>query len=174
MKTAQVIKELIGDYPRLWEFMDAQPPHQEGSAKFARRYPLSIAVLSTALEFNRWVIQTSRLVEEVAGIPCPRNIPTSNSGPDTMVIARLNWLSKSWDALESRDKDLAKTLDKEVDYWTMKIRARFQGATSYKYLSGATCQYCSSRSVVKYENSLMCINQECRDPMTGEWRTWQV
>lgn len=175
MRTSVTIKELIGDYPRLWEFIDAPPTHTEGSSnKHARRYPLSIGVLSTALEFNKWTIRTTNLVAEVIAIPCPRNANQSNAGPDPLVISRLNWFSKAWDTLESRDKNLAKTLDKEVEKWSWKIRSRFDGAEAYKYLSAATCQYCGSRSIVKYQDSLMCINNECRDPMTGEWRTWQV
>ena len=174
MKTAQNIRELLGDYPRLWEFMDAKSPNSERSSKYARRYPLSVSLLSTAFEFHKWTHSNSKLVSEVIAIRLPCNVQPSASGPDPLVIARLTWLTKVWSNLESVDKNLAKTLDGEVDHWSMKIRQRLQGANPYKYLSGATCQHCQTRSVVQYENSLMCINAECRDPMTGEWRTWQM
>jgi len=140
MKTADSIRELIGDYPRLWEFMDAKSPNAERSSKYARRYPLSVSVLSTALEFNKWTHQNSRLVSQVLVIPLPCNVQPSASGPDPLVIARLLWLTKVWSNLESIDKSLAKTLDGEVDHWSMKIRHRLQGALPYKYLSGATTQ----------------------------------
>lgn len=174
MKTSDTIKELLGNYPRLWEFIDAKSPHIEGSTRFARRYPLSISILNTALEFNKWTHQTTHLVSEVTKSKRPENIRKSSAGPDPLVIARLMWLTKIWEELERVDKSLAKTLTSEVNSWTYKIQYKFQGANPYKYLSGATCQSCNTKSVVRYENKLMCINDLCRDPMTGEWKTWEM
>jgi hypothetical protein len=170
----KLLDEILSDYPRIWEYYKHETGERGRAPKYAQRYPVPMGTLSMVLDFHKWTHSNSKLVSEVIAIRLPCNVQPSASGPDPLVIARLVWLTKVWSNLEVVDKNLAKTLDGEVDHWSLKIRQRLQGAAPYKYLSGATCQYCATRSVVQYEDSLMCINAECRDPMTGEWRTWQM
>lgn len=174
MKSKEALKQLLGDYPRLWEFMDSKNNNNERSVRNARRYPLNISVVSTALEFHLWTHKTAILVASATGLPLPNRYSHSMAGPDPSVMERLNWLATIWDTLETREKSLCKTLSADIDKWSIKIRSRFEGADSYKYLAGAMCSSCKCRSVVQYHKSLMCINVDCRDPLTGEWRTWEV
>lgn len=174
MKTVVAIRQLLGDYPRLWEFIDAKPSVSQRNARNSRRYPLSISVLSTILEFHMWVHETALIVSQVTYLPLPNRFSHSSAGPDPSVMERLNWVASVWDSLEKNEKHLSKDLSKEIDKWSNRIRSRFEGADSYKYLAGAQCNNCKTRSVVQYHKSLMCINVECRDALTGEWRTWEV
>jgi hypothetical protein len=36
------------------------------------------------------------------------------------------------------------------------------------------CQSCFHRSVVRMNDIFICVNVQCRNPMTGKWRTWPI
>lgn len=175
MNTQQTLGKLIGDYPKLWDFIDTNNDIDKSrSVKFSRRYPLSIDALSNILEFHLWVRKTSKLVSEVLFLPLPKNQKHSDSGPDPSILEKLNWLSTTWDKLESIDKSLSKLLNNDIIKWQRKISKRIGDDTNtYTYETTMVCSVCSYNSVFKYNGFYLCVNIQCKDPLTGEWRTWQ-
>ena len=173
MKTEETLDRLLGDYPKLWDFIHSNNEIDKSrSVKFSRRYPLSIEALSNILEFHLWVRSTSRLIEEVVDLPMPRNQKQSESGPCPSIIEKLNWLNLVWYKLEKIDKSLSKTLNSELVKWQQKISKRIGDTDAYSYQAQMVCDGCGSRSVMRYNGFYLCVNIQCKNPLTGEWRTW--
>lgn len=175
MDTQQTLGKLIGDYPKLWDFIDNNNDIDKSrSVKFSRRYPLSIDALSNILEFHLWVRQTSKLISKVLYIQSPANQKHSDSGPDPSILEKLNWFIQIWDKLESIDKSLSKLLNNDIIKWQRKIGKRIGDDTNtYTYETAMVCDVCKYNSVMKYKDFFLCVNIQCKDPLTGEWRTWQ-
>jgi hypothetical protein len=170
----KLLDEILSDYPRVWEFYKHNSGERERSPKHAQRYPLPMATLSMIVDFHKWTHKTAVLVSETVGVELPNHVRKIGVGPDPVVMFRINWLSNTWNAVEQRQKSLAKTLGNEIIHWHTVIRVKVNDADVYSYETTTICNSCLHRSVVRMNESLICVNSACRNPLTGEWRTWQV
>lgn len=169
------LQNILGDYPKLWDFIEgSKSSTNERSMKYARRYPLSIDALSNIIIFHKWVNFTTSIVAEVTGLPIPRNARRADTGPCPAILERLHWLEVSWLALESKNKNLSKTLSSEIVEWQYKIARRVGQTDTYTYDTAVICANCQGRTVMRIDDKYLCVNIVCKNPMTGEWRTWQI
>jgi len=170
----KLLEEIVSDYPRIWEFYKHNTGERERSPKHTQRYPVPIGTLSMIIDFHNWTHKTVYIVRDTVGIELPNNVRKTAVGPDPVVMFRLNWLDTNWKLLESRQKSLAKTLGGEVEQWHTRIRVKVNDADIYAYQATAICAGCEHRSVVRMNDTFICVNTTCRNPLTGEFRTWQI
>jgi hypothetical protein len=170
----KLLEEILSDYPRIWEFYKQDISERERTPKHAQRYPLPLGTLSMIIDFHKWTHATTRLVSSEIGIEVPNHIRKVGVGPDPVVMFRIHWIDANWNAIETRRKSLAKTLGGEVEQWHTRIRVKVNDADIYAYQSDTFCQSCFHRSVVRMNNTYICVNVACRNPLTGEFLTWQI
>lgn len=170
----KLLEEILSDYPRIWEFYKQDDGERGRGPKYAQRYPMPMGTLSMIVDFHKWVHTTARLVAETVAIELPNTVRKVGVGPDPVVMFRINWLDTNWSLIQSRQKSLAKTLGDEVGHWHTKIRVRVNDADLYAYQPETSCQSCLHRSVVRMNDKLICVNVACRNPLTGEFLTWQI
>ena len=173
MDAAQYLDELLGDYPRIWNFYKTDYGDKGRAAKYSQRYPLPMGTLSMVLDFHKWVSSTSKLVSDVTGLPVPRNARPSEAGPDPLVIVRLHWLRNSWSSVEPK-RSLAKTLGEEIVGWHTRIRIKVNDGDVYSYTASVICTRCQNRTIMRMNDRYICVNSNCRDKFTGEWFSWQI
>ena len=169
----KLLDEILSDYPRIWEYYKHETGERGRAPKYAQRYPVPLGTLSMVLDFHKWTHATAHLVAESVGLELPNHVRRTEVGPDPVVMFRINWLSISWHAVEQR-KSLAKTLGDEIGQWHTRIRVKVNDADLYSYESTTLCQGCNHRSVVRMNDKFLCVNTACKNPLTGEWLTWQV
>lgn len=169
-----LLEELVGDYPRIWNFYKHSSDDNSRNQKYAQRYPIPMGTLSLIIDFHKWTHVTSRLVSRETGLPVPRNATPSEAGPCPLVILRLNWLSNAWTSLEAKQGNLDKTLAREVSDWHSRIRRRVDDGDTYTYTPAIYCSRCNSHAVMRVGERYVCVNGRCRDPFTGEWFSWQI
>lgn len=170
----KLLEEILSDYPRIWEFYKHNAGERERSPKYAQRYPLPMGTLSMIVDFHKWTHATAHLVANTTGIELPNHVRKVGVGPDPVVMFRIQWLDINWRLIESKRKTLAKTLGDEVQQWHTRIRVKVNDADIYAYQSDTFCAGCNHRSVVRTNDYFICVNVACRNPLTGEFRTWQI
>lgn len=169
----KLLTEIISDYPRVWEYYKQDTYEKSRGPKFSQRYPLPIATLSMVLDFHKWTHSTVRLVSEQTGLVLENTVRKTAVGPCPAVMYRLSWLNRHWSTLRRKQKRLAVTLGDEILEWHTRIRVKVNDGDNYAYDSTVICQFCEHASVVRMNDMFICVNAECRNPMTGEWRKWQ-
>lgn len=170
----KLLDEILSDYPRIWNFYKQDSGDKQRQPKYAQRYPLPLGTLSMVLDFHKWVHETSLIVANRTGIELSNHIKKTAVGPDPVVMYRVQWLSNNWNLLESKRKHLAKDLGNEIVQWHTRIRVKVNDGDIYEYQSTIICDCCLHRSVVRMNDILICVNVQCRNPLTGAWRTWPI
>jgi hypothetical protein len=170
----KLLDEILSDYPRVWEYYKHNTHERTNAPKYTQRYPLPLATLSMMIDFHKWTHATSKLFAETTGMDLPIHIKRTEVGPCPLVMFRLNWISNSWSVLQSKQKSLSETLGGEIGQWHTRIRVKVNDGDTYTYEAQMSCQSCNHRSVVRINDNLICVNSACRNPMTGEWLSWQV
>lgn len=169
----RLLDEILSEYPRVWNYYKQDTGERGRAPKYAQRYPVPIGTLSMIIDFHKWTHKTARLVSNETGIELPNYVRKVGVGPDPVVMFRIQWLSNNWVQVETKRKSLAKTLGDEVTHWHTRIRLKVNDGDIYTYESNTLCQSCLNRSVVRMNDKFICVNIDCRNPLTGEWRTWQ-
>jgi len=170
----KLLDEILSDYPRIWNFYKQDSGDKQRQPKYAQRYPLPLGTLSMVLDFHKWVNQSALEVADKTGIELSNHIRKTPVGPNPVIMYRLQWLSNHWSAIENKQKHLAKYLGNEIVQWHTRIRVKVNDGDIYEYQSAVICQTCFHRSVVRINDTLICVNIECRNPLTGKWRTWPI
>lgn len=173
MSAQRLLEEIVSDYPRVWEFYKHDTNEKTRGPKFSQRYPLPVGTISMIMDFHKWTHKTTYLVAGTLQQELPVPVGRTEVGPNPLVMARLKWMSYQWDNLNRRNKSLAKTLGDEVLDWHTRIRIKVNDGDFYSYDSTIICDSCSHASVVAMNDTYICVNVACRNPLTGEWRKWQ-
>ena len=174
MEPVRLLDEILSDYPRIWEFYKQDTGEKTRTQKYANRYPIPMGTLSLIIDFHDWVHFSAKLISSEAKIMLPNTDRKTEVGPCPVVMFRVKWISNNWHILKQRNKSLSKTLGDEVLNWHTKIRVKVNDGDTYSYQAETLCTHCAHRSVVRMNDSFICVNVACRNPMTGEWRTWQM
>ena len=169
----KLLDEILSDYPRIWNFYRQDIGEKQRQPKYAQRYPLPLGTLSMILDFHKWVNESSLSLADKTGIELSNNIRKTAVGPDPVVMYRIQWLSNNWSSIENKQKHLAKILGNEIIHWHTRIRVKVNDGDIYEYQSTILCEQCTHKSVVRINDIFLCVNVECRNPLTGKWRTWQ-
>lgn len=169
----KLLEEILSDYPRIWNFYKHDLGEHSRGMKYAQRYPMPMGTLSLIIDFHKWTHRTSSLVSQEIGQPIPNDIRKTEVGPCPVVMYRIQWLNDAWSDMERKRKSLARTLGDEVLHWHTRIRVKVNDGDTYAYESTMKCDRCDHRSVVRINDTFVCVNIGCRNPMTGEWRQWQ-
>ena len=169
----KLLEEMLSDYPRVWEFYRHDLNEKSRGPKFSQRYPLPIGTLSMIIDFHKWTHKTTNLVSEEIGQSLELQVRKTGIGPCPTVMYRLWWLNEQWKNVERQRKSLAKTLGNEILHWHTRIRVKVNDGDFYSYDSAVVCRQCAHASVVRMNDSFICVNIACRDPLTGAWRQWQ-
>jgi hypothetical protein len=170
----KLLDEILSDYPRIWNFYRQDIGEKQRQPKYAQRYPLPLGTLSMILDFHKWVNESSLSLADKTGIELSNNIRKTAVGPDPVVMYRIQWLSNNWSSIENKQKHLAKILGNEIIHWHTRIRVKVNDGDIYEYQSTILCEQCTHKSVVRINDIFLCVNVECRNPLTGKWRTWQI
>lgn len=170
----KLLEEILNDYPRVWEFYRHDTGEKGRAPKFAQRYPLPLGTISMILDFHTWTHRTAYLVASELGVTLPNDVRKTEVGPCPVVMFRIDWLNKNWSNVERKKKSLAKTLGDDVVHWHTRIRVKVNDADTYAYESTMLCTQCSHKSVMRWNERYVCVNPACRNPLTGEVRTWPV
>lgn len=170
----KLLDEILSDYPRIWNFYKQENAERDRGPKYAQRYPLPIGTLSMVIDFHKWVNETALSTSKTTGIELSNHITKTPVGPCPVVMYRLQWLSNNWNLINSKQKHLTKSLSSEVVNWHTRIRVKVNDGDIYTYHSHIVCNQCSHRSVVRMNDKFICVNVQCRNPMTGEWRQWDI
>jgi len=168
-----LLKDIVSEYPRIWEFYKINDGERVKTMKHQQRYPLPIDTLSMVLDFHKWTHYTASLFSDVTGLELPNHIKKTAVGPDPVVIYKLTWIGDYWSNLENSNKHLAKTLTTEIINWQTQIKRRVNDGDIYVYLPTEVCQACFHHSVMRINDVFICVNTACRDLMTGEVRRWK-
>lgn len=174
MESVKLLDEILSDYPRVWQFYKRNDGERVRTSRHAQRYPLPIATISMVLEFHSWTHETTQLVSDVVGLVMPAPVRKTETGPCPSVMSKIKWLNNSWSDLESQQKHLAGDLHHEILGWHTRIRAKVNDADVYAYDPGKVCDVCGHASIVRMGNKLICIANDCRNKMTGEYRSWEI
>lgn len=169
----KLLEEILSDYPRIWNYYKHDTGEKSRGPKYAQRYPVPMGTLSLIIDFHKWTHKTAHLVSESTGLELPNHVRRTEVGPSPVVMFRLQWLNNNWGNVESKRKTLAKTLGDEIIHWHTRIRVKVNDGDIYTYQSETICEFCLHRSVVRMNDKFVCVNVACRNPITGEWRTWQ-
>ena len=167
-----LLDEILSDYPRIWNFYKQDEGDKARAPKYAQRYPLPIGTLSMIIEFHKWVNESATSVSKVTGIELLNHIKKIGVGPNPVVMYRIQWLSTNWHVITSKQKHISKSLSNEITNWHTRIRVKVNDGDTYAYQSTMVCNACSHRSVMRINDTFLCVNVECRNPLTGKWRTW--
>ena len=170
----KLLDEIISDYPRVWEYYKQANTDRSRAPKYSQRYPLPIATLSMMIDFHKWTHATCKLVAEVVDIELPNDIKKTEVGPCPLVLYRLAWLNKNWSHIQNRQKHLSETLHVEVSKWHLRIKTKVNDGDSWHYETTMSCIHCSLKSVMRKEETYICVNSACRNPMTNEVLSWQI
>ena len=170
----KLLDEILSDYPRIWNFYKQDSGDKQRQPKYAQRYPLPLGTLSLILDFHKWVHESSLSLADKTGIELSNHVRKTEVGPDPVVMYRVQWLSNNWNLIEVKQKHLAKTLSGEILAWHTRIRVKVNDGDIYEYQAHTLCAQCKHRSVVRINNTFLCVNIECRNPLTGKWRTWLI
>jgi hypothetical protein len=170
----RLLEEILSDYPRIWEFYKQNDGEKARAPKYAQRYPVPIGTLSLIIDFHDWVHQSSKLISDSAKIELSNHVKKTEVGPCPVVMFRVKWISNHWHILKQRNKSLSETLGDEVTNWHTRIRVRVNDGDTYTYQTEMLCIQCVHRSVVRINDTFLCVNTACRNVMTGEWLKWQT
>lgn len=170
----KLLEELISDYPRVWEYYKHHNSDSSRAPKYSQRYPLPIGTLSMMLDFHTWTHKTSKLVAETTGLELPNDIKKTEVGPCSLVLYRLNWLNHNWSFIQSKQKHLSDTLQTELKAWHTRIRMKVNDGDVYVYQASMSCVNCNNRSVMSINNTFICVNSACRNPITGKVLSWEI
>lgn len=173
MSAQRLLEEMLSDYPRVWEFYKQNHQEQSRGPKFAQRYPLPLGTISMMIDFHKWTHNTTYLVAGTLQQELPTGGRRTEVGPNPLVMTRLKWIAHNWDNLHRKNKSLAKTLGDEVLDWHTRIRVKVNDGDFYSYDSTVICDSCSNASVMAINDTFICVNVACKNPLTGEWRKWQ-
>jgi hypothetical protein len=168
----KLLDEILSDYPRIWEFYRNDLQEKARGPKFSQRYPLPIGTLSMVMDFHKWTYKTTNIVAEELGQVFANEVRKTGIGPCPTIMSRLLWINSQWSNIERKRKSLARTLGDEILHWHTRIRVKVNDGDIYTYDSAMLCQQCAHASVVRMNDSFVCVNIECRDPLTGAWRKW--
>jgi len=169
----RLLDEILSDYPRIWEFYKQDEGDKGRAPKYAQRYPLPIGTLSMIIDFHGWVHFSSKLISDSAKIELSNHVRKTEVGPCPVVMYRVKWIGNNWHTLKQRNKSLSKTLGDEVIDWHTRIRVKVNDGDTYTYQTDMLCNNCSHRSVVRINDTFICVNTACKNPLTGRWLTWQ-
>ena len=170
----RLLDEILSDYPRVWNYYKHDTGDKARTPKFAQRYPLPLATLSMMLDFHKWTHKTAYLYAGALQQDLPTPPQRTETGPSPIVMVRLRWMSNNWNELNRKNKSLCKTLGDEVLYWHTRIRVKVNDGDLYSYDPIMKCTSCGNSTVVQMNDMAVCVNVACRNPMTGEWRSWQI
>ena len=174
MESTKLIDEILSDYPRIWNFYKQNSGEKSRTPKFAQRYPLPIATLSLIVDFHKWVHESTKLVINVTGVKYKNQVRKIGVGPDPAIMSRLQWLSDNWTQIQQKNKIFARNLSNDIQNWHTRIRVKVNDGDSYVYETTMVCDACSHRSVIRLNDTYFCVNMACRNPLSGELRSWQV
>ena len=155
-----LIESIIGNYPKLWSDWQHET-HNSRQTKYSQRYPLSMQMLSTIMEFHEWVKETVFYISDKTGLPAPTFQQPSPSGPDPLVITRLTWINDSWGSVEEHEQ-LKKTVKSEITYWDQKISKHIGATDPLEFIRSQRCPKCNARTVMRINNHLTCVMDSCR------------
>jgi hypothetical protein len=170
----RLLDEILSDYPRIWEFYKQNDGDKGRAPKYAQRYPMPMGTLSMIIDFHEWTHYTAKLISKTIKTELPNNIRKIEVGPCPVIMFRVKWVGNNWHTLKQRHKSLAETLGDEVTNWHTRIRVKVNDGDTYTYQAETVCDNCSHRSVVRINDRFLCVNIGCRNPMSGEWLSWQV
>lgn len=169
----RLLDEILSDYPRVWEFYKHDSTEKGRAPKFSQRYPLPLGTISMMMDFHKWTHKTTYLVAGELQQALPVPVRRTDVGPCPLVMSRVRWLSYSWEELVRKRKSLSQTLGDEVVHWHTRIRVKVNDGDVYTYESEMVCDDCSHRSVMCVNDKFVCVNTGCKNPLTGQFRTWQ-
>lgn len=170
----RLLDEVLSDYPRVWNYYKHDTGDKARTPKFAQRYPLPLATLSMMLDFHKWTHKSAYLCAGALQQALPVSPPRTETGPCPIVMVRLRWMSHNWNELTRKNKSLSKTLGDETLHWHTRIRVKVNDGDHYSYDPAIKCTSCGNSTVVQMNDLGVCVNVACRNPMTGEWRSWQI
>jgi hypothetical protein len=168
----KLLEEILSDYPRVWEYYKHDTVERGRAPKFSQRYPLPLGTLSMILDFHKWTHRTAYLVAGELQQPLPVAARKTEVGPCPLVMSRIRWLDNSWDDIVRKRKSLSKTLGDEIVHWHTRIRVKVNDGDTYTYEADLICDNCAHKSVMRINDKFVCVNTQCRDALTGEFRTW--
>jgi hypothetical protein len=168
----KLLEEILSDYPRVWEYYKHDAGEKNRGPKFSQRYPLPLATLSMILDFHKWTHKTTYLVAGELQQALPVPVRRTDVGPCPLVMSRIRWLDYSWEEIVRKRKSLSKTLGDEIVHWHTRIRIKVNDGDTYTYESEMACESCAHRSVMRINDKFVCVNTGCKNPLTGEFRTW--
>jgi hypothetical protein len=174
MEPVRLLDEILSDYPRVWEFYKHDTSDKSRTQKYANRYPVPMGTLSLIIDFHGWVHQTTVIISSEAQLPLPKPVKKTEVGPCPSVMSKVQWMGNNWHIIKQRKKSLSQTLGGEIVDWHTKIRVKVNDGDIYSYQSAVVCGRCAYKSVVRINDKFICVNVQCRNPMTGEWRTGDI
>jgi hypothetical protein len=170
----RLLDEILSDYPRIWEFYKQDQGDKGRAPKYAQRYPVPMGTLSMVIDFHEWVHFSAKLISKSTKIELSNTVRKTEVGPCPVVMYRVKWISSNWHTLKQRNKSLSQTLNEEVVGWHTRIRVKVNDGDIYAYQSEMLCPTCDHRSVVRMNDTYICVNVSCRNPITGRWLKWPV
>lgn len=168
----KLLEEILSDYPRVWEYYKHDTGEKNRGPKFSQRYPLPLGTLSMIIDFHKWTHKTAYLVAGELQQALPVTVRRTEVGPCPLVMSRIRWLDYSWEEIVRKRKSLSKTLGDEIVHWHTRIRIKVNDGDTYTYESEMLCGQCAHKSVMRINDRFVCVNTGCKNPMTGEFRTW--
>lgn len=168
----KLLEEILSDYPRVWEYYKHDSGEKGRAPKFSQRYPLPLGTLSMMLDFHKWTHKTTYFVASEIQQALPVPVRKTEVGPCPLVMSRIEWLNLVWEDIVRKRKSLSKTLGDEVIHWHTRIRVKVNDGDTYTYESEMACESCAHRSVMRINDKFVCVNTGCKNPLTGEFRTW--
>lgn len=168
----KLLEEILSDYPRVWEYYKHGNVEVTRGPKFSQRYPLPLGTLSMIIDFHKWTHRTTYFVASEIQQALPVAVRKTEVGPCPLVMSRIQWLSAVWEDIVRKRKSLSKTLGDEVIDWHTRIRVKVNDGDTYAYEPTMTCDSCAHKSVMRINERFVCVNTGCKNPLTGEFRTW--
>jgi hypothetical protein len=170
MEAIKLLKSTISDYPRLWQHNRTMIDKNGKKQSFQ----IESGSIENLMDFQAWIIKSSHKASDTIGVELPTYVKQTMGGPCPVVLSRLDWLVKNWYTLALKNRKLSDSLSNDLTKWHARVGVgQFQTHT-YTYHAELTCKRCLNFSVVSREDTFICIDVKCQDPISKDWFSWQA
>ena len=170
MQTRQLLKEMLADYPRIWQHQRTMlmPDGSRG------KYNLENGTVENIVDFQKWVISSTNQVSDLLNKQIKDAPNQTMAGPSPIVLHRLYWWIDNLDAVALKNLKVFKRLSNETHRWHGRIGIDAKSINTYSYKPDVFCKRCGNNCVIKREDTFICIDVACKNSVTGEWLMWRI
>ena len=168
MQTRQLLKEMLADYPRIWQYQRTMLM-PNGTNK---QYNLERGTVENIVDFQKWVVVSTNGISDLLNKEIKGSPEQTISGPSPIVLYRLYWWIDNLDSVALKNLKIFKRLSTETQRWHGRLGVNPESINTYSYNPKVFCKRCGNNSVIKRVDTFICIDVGCKNTVTGEWLMW--